>query len=137
MKTITFAGYLATNIAYILNVCRFVSRSTFQMPKLGYSSYIIIKKFVLKTKRQENVFLSPFLPKTVDVLFETGVTTGSTFSNLGSMLCCRNMGMLFFGSSSLITSLFALKESLRLSMVGEPIAFSAKFPSVTDTDRLS
>lgn len=78
-----------------------------------------------------------FSPKTVDVLLEASVATGSTFSNLGSMLCCRNMGILFFVSSSLITSLFALKESLRLNIVGEPIAFSAKFPSVTDTDRLS
>jgi hypothetical protein len=45
--------------------------------------------------------------------------------------------MAFFTSSSLIISLFDLKESLRLTDVGEPVAFSAKLPSVTDADLFS
>lgn len=53
MKAITFAGYLATDIAYIFNVRRFVSRSTFQVPKLGYSSCITIKEFALNVSRKQ------------------------------------------------------------------------------------
>lgn len=51
METIALAGYLTTDIAYILDVCRFMTRSAFQMPKLGYFSCINDQKTCIKRKK--------------------------------------------------------------------------------------